>query len=207
MLQNISHIVSNINDITSSISSDPLQICICYENNEMNTTDIKCKNPSSRSTEEFILYYCFCHIILVRSKKRTATIKTVRGKEFTFSVVTVGQNKGIVPSFIRTSLDNEVQISAKQRVQPTGKKCTPVTYRLSSANNSTKLILFPDGPCRDIGISRMEISVEFLPCPDGFSLSGSECVCDYRLQKYTTNCSVNDNSIERLSNTFWMGTQ
>ena len=142
--------------ITSSISSDPLQICICYNNNEKNTTETVCNHQSSTAR----------------------TIKTVSRKEFTFLVVTVGQNKSIVPSFVRTSLDNEVQISAKQRVQPSGKKCTPITYRLFSANNSTKLILFPDGPCRHIGISRLEISVKFLPCPDGFSLSGSECACD-----------------------------
>lgn len=52
----------------------------------------------------------------------------------------------------------------------------------------------------------VELSIKFLPCPDGFSLKGSECTCDENLQKYTTNCGENDDSIERLSNTFWMGT-
>ena len=170
----------NDDSATSNISSDPLQICTC-ENNEANVTVILCDPPSK-------------------------SINTIRGKEFTMLVATVGQNKGINPSFVRTSLDNEVQISAKQRVQCTGKKCTRITYRLHSAKNFTTLVLFPDGPCRDIGISRREFSIKFLPYPDGFFLRGSECVCDERLQEYTTKCSVSDNSIERLSKTFWVGT-
>lgn len=51
---------------TSNISSDPLQICIC-ENNEANATEIDCDPPSK-------------------------SIKAIRGKEYTMLVVTVGQN-------------------------------------------------------------------------------------------------------------------
>ena len=133
-------------------------------------------------------------------------IDTVRGKEFSLLAVTVGQNKGIVPSFVRTSLTNDVQISASQRIQRTRKQCIQITYRLSTDKNTTTLILFPDGPCRDTINSRRKINVNFLPCPDGFTLHGSECVCEDRLQQYTTNCSIDDSSIVRSSNTFWMGT-
>ena len=117
----------------------------------------------------------------------------------------IGQNGGVVPSSARISLDNEFQLSATQHIQATGKECTPISYRLSSNKNTTTLVLFPDGPCRDTGISRREITINFLPCPDGFTLDGSECVCEQRLQKYTNNCSVDTNSIRRDKNTFWMG--
>ena len=132
-------------------------------------------------------------------------IKTIRGKEFTLMAVIVGQNKGIIPSAVRTSLDNSIQISASQRVQRTGKECTPISYRLSSDQNTTTLSLFPDGPCRDITGSRRGIHVSFLPCPDAFVLDGSECVCEERLLKYMTNCSVDNDSIERGMSKFWMG--
>ena len=161
-----------VDNITSNISSDPLQICFC-ENDILN-----------------------CH---------RRTIDTIRGKEFTLMALIVGQSYGIVPSSVRTSLENDIQIRATQRIQATGKECTPITYHLSSSKDTTSLVLFPDGPCRDTGISRRELTVNFLPCPDGFSLDDSECVCEERLQKYTNSCNVNDNSIERKSNTFWMG--
>ena len=130
---------------------------------------------------------------------------TVRGKEFSLMALIVGQGGGIVPSSARTSLDNDIQISAAQRIQATGKECTPISYRLSSNKNTTTLVLFPDGPCRDTGISRREITINFLPCPDGFTLQGSECVCEQRLQKYTNSCSVDTSSIRRDKNSFWMG--
>ena len=133
------------------------------------------------------------------------TIDTLRGKEFTLMALVVGQNGGVIPSSVRTSLDNDIQIKAEQRIQATGKECTPITYRLSSKKNTTSLVLFPDGPCRDANRSRSEISINFLPCPVGFNLEGSECVCEERLRKYTNSCSVDDSSIRRDSNTFWMG--
>ena len=132
-------------------------------------------------------------------------IDTIRGREFTLMALIVGQNNGTIPSSVRTSLDNDIQIRATQRIQDIGKECTPITYHLSSDKTSTNLVLFPDGPCRDTGISRREITINFLPCPDGFTLDGSECVCEKRLQRYTNSCSVDDSSIQRNSNTFWMG--
>ena len=105
----------------------------------------------------------------------------MRGKEFTLLAVIVGQNEGIVPSAIRTSLENNVQINPTQRIQFTGKECTPISYRLFNENNTTTLVLFPDdGPCRDTRLSRRRIEIEFLPCPEGFTLDRLECACEER---------------------------
>lgn len=83
----------------------------------------------------------------------------------------------------------------------------PVIYRLFYNRNETILTLFPDnGICRGAEAFQTRIRVRFLPCPDGFSFDGSACVCEERLQQYTTNCDIDDASIERSSNTFWMGT-
>ena len=54
-------------------------------------------------------------------------------------------------------------------------------------------------------MSRRVVTINFLPCPDGFTLDGSECICEERLQKFTNSCNVDDNSIMRASNTFWIG--
>ena len=163
--------------------------------------------PSTRSSEisSDPLHICFCNAN--RSLQcEDQEIKLVRGEEFTLMAVIVGQSRGIIPSLVRTSLNTSIQISASQRVQPTGKECTPIIYRLSSNLNNTTLILFPDGPCRDIMRSQRQIHISFLPCPDAFILDGTECVCEDRLQKYTTNCSVDNDSIERgSSDKFWMG--
>ena len=167
--------IVSVNDSVSEISSDPLQVCIC-----VNESSLGCSADNN-------------------------AIETLRGKEFTLLAVTVGQDQGIIPSSIRSYVSNMVEISLTQHIQSTGRKCTPLKYRLSSEENTTTLVLFPDGPCRDIGTSRTTVHVKFLPCPDDFILDKSICVCEERLQMYTTNCSVDDNSIERRSSMFWMG--
>ena len=88
IIEQISESVS-IDNVTSNISSDPLQVCFC-ENGILD-----CSNDNK--------------------------IDIVRGKEFTLMALVVGQNYGIIPSSIRTSLNTDIQISAVQRIQATGK--------------------------------------------------------------------------------------
>ena len=169
--------VSNYkNNTTSNVSSDPLQVCIC-------------KNDS-----------------LICRKRYSGHIEMVRGKEFTLQAMVVGQGKRASPSAVRVSLDNGVQISANQHVQPTGKGCTNVSYSLFAEENNTVLALFPNnGSCGDFGIGRTEINVTFLPCPSGFNQTGSQCVCEDRLRQFNANCNVDDSSIEWTSSIFWIG--
>ena len=132
------------------------------------------------------------------------SVQTVTGREFIFSAIAVGQGNFIVPSSIRVDLDTNVRLDPVQNIQQTGQTCTDIRYRLHSAEDSVSLVLYPDGPCRDIGIARREVKVTLLPCPEGFMKSGSECVCEERLQAYTTDCSIDDSSIGRSHNNFWV---
>ena len=173
--------ISNItssNELTSEISSDPLKVCHCADDGK------------SECDEDVV------------------EIHTVPGRKFTFKAVVVGQNNGIVPSSVRISLDNDVQLfNATQLIQETGKECTELTYRLLSRINTTNVTLFPDnGTCRGIGTSHTTIQLNFLPCPEGFTQRESECVCEDRLQQFNVTCNVERNSTERNSNSFWMGT-
>ena len=133
-------------------------------------------------------------------------IETVRGRQFTLQAVIVGQGKGTIPSAVRISLNNGVQISAVQRTQNTGKTCTNISYSLFAESNTTEVTLFPDdGPCRDAGIGPTQIDITFLPCPNGFIQNGSECVCEERLKDFKALCNISDGSIKWTSNRFWMG--
>ena len=132
-------------------------------------------------------------------------IETVTGKEITLKAVTVGQDKRIVPMSVRIYLDNDVQlINATQRIQKTGKSCTELNYRLFSRTNSTSVRLIPD--CRGKGVHDPHVQIKFRPCPHAFILEKSKCVCEHRLQQFNVTCNVDSNSIERTSNSFWMGT-
>ena len=90
-----------MNNTTSYVSSDPLQVCICTNDG------LQCG------------YNHFGELI-----------QTVRGKEFSLQAVVVGQSLGVIPSVVRISLQNGVQVSADQQIQFTGKTCTNVSYCL-----------------------------------------------------------------------------
>lgn len=150
---------------------------------------------------------CFCNSNGLPNCSLDMSVKTIRGREFKFSVVTVGQGNYTVPSSVRVTLDTNIRLNPNQTIQNTGYTCTDINYRLFSIDNFTTLVLYPEGPCRDVGFARREISVVFLPCPNGFMLSESECICEERLQPHTKDCSVDDNSIQRIGNLFWIGAQ
>ena len=132
------------------------------------------------------------------------SLNIVTGKQFVISAVAVGQGDFAVPSDIRVDLDSNIYLDPSESIQHTGIACTDIRYRLYSAKDSITFTIYPDGPCRDIGIARHEIQLTFLPCPDGFSISGIECICESRLQRYSTKCNVEDNSISRTHNTYWI---
>ena len=132
------------------------------------------------------------------------TIETVTGKEITLKAVIADQDNRSVPMSVRIYLDNDVQlINATQRVQKTGKSCTELNYRLFSETDSSSVTLVPD--CRGIGIDDLYVRVIFHPCPDACIREKSKCVCEHRLQQFNVTCNVDSNSIEKTSNSFWMG--
>ena len=159
---------------------------------------------SNISSEPLRVYICDGASRLVSSQ----ALETVRGREMTLWVNIVGQGNGTVPSSVRISLPNNVSVDATQVIQDTGKGCTRVSYRLESRINTTTFTLFPDkGPCQGIGLSSASVNITFLPCPDAFTLKGPACTCEERLQLYDhdVTCNVDDETIFRRSNTFWMG--
>lgn len=167
--------ISRIDNISSDISSEPFRVCFCN----------KYQHPDCAMNTK---------------------VSIVRGRQFTLSAVTVGQGNYTVPSSIKAdfSCNTDAKMNQLQRVQNTGIICTDISYRVFSEKSSVTLILFPDGPCRDTGISRREVEVEFLPCPDGFEEIGSECVCDKRLEAFNTTCNIDRGTISRAKNTFWL---
>ena len=166
--------IFSIGNMTSAISSEPYRICFCDKG----------------------LPDCEKHV----------AVSAARGKQFALTAVTVGQGNFTVPSSIKADFNNVstgVQLSPLQHVQDTGHTCTDNVYRIFTANEFVTLILFPDGPCRDSGISHREVNISSLSCPNGFIQDGHECVCDKRLNAFNATCDIDRESILRSKNTFW----
>ena len=180
----------------------PLSIIASISNVNVNVSNYKDNTTSIVSSDP--LQVCFCKSDSLECDNYIE-IETVRGREFTLQAVIVGQGFGANPSVVRVSLDNDAQLgSPAQRIQPTGKTCTNITYRLFAVNKTTIARLFPnDSPCRDN--YAVLTHVTFLPCPNGFVQNGPECVCDERLQYFNATCNVDNNSIQWTTSVFWVG--
>ena len=168
--------VSSQDNVTSIISSDPFRICLC----ENSTINCSLEYPSLSKSP---------------------------GESFNISVVAVGQGDGSIPAIVRSYFPfesgSDAELGEHQRIQQTGKTCTNLQYNVFSPDSTEEIILYAEGPCRDMGMARYSINVMLLPCPDGFELSYSSCVCEARLQRYTNSCNINTGTIERRGD-FWM---
>ncbi len=160
--------------LTSQIASDPLQVRLCI-NQKLSTL-------------------------------RQTSISITRGQIFNISLAAVGEAHAIVPATLRANFPlqtgQDAQLGEGEAIQEGGSKCTSIHYSVRSPKATQDLTIYPDGPCRDLS-GFLTVEINFLPCPDGFDLSYSECVCELSLQKYTNTCNVNDETILRNGD-FWI---
>ena len=163
----------------NSISSAPLQVCMCEDG------------------------IANCSIIEL-------IVQVYPGELFHLPVVATGQRGGVVPAVVRAffnEADGNTSLAQFQDTQNVKADCTDLHYQVRSSvvNNTAMLVLYADGPCGTDG-NVLNISLQFLPCPPGFSLDSSEmiCGCEPRLQKYNTRCNITERALIREGE-FWAG--
>ena len=163
---------------SAPISSDPFDICLCDDG-----------QPN-------------CNIAFPLQH-------TVRGQTLTIPFVAIDQTRTPVPADIRTVVPIRSTSSVRlflretELIQRIEGECTDLNFTLNSPDDVGEVTLFAEGPCNGAGTSQHLLKVAFLPCPVGFELSFSECICLRKLQPYTNTCNVQDGRIER-SGDFWI---
>ena len=171
---------------TSSISSDPLFICLC-ENNLSNCNTSWLNFPRT----------------------------VYPGETFQVSVVAVGQRDGTVPSTVRSSIEQEFHpgnLPDSQHLQQTNSTCTKLNYTVSSLSQTVNIELDAEGnPCSDPDTLFISVNLHQF-CPPGFNISESEkeklCVCEPRLANYTNTCTIINgvgNITRKSDRQFWVG--
>ena len=163
------------------------------------------KNPTTQiSSKPFRV--CSCHEDQPDCSKSVIALEAFPGETITLSLATVGQRNGTLPGIIRSDFikPNAIQLGHLQNAQSTTQTCTLLQYTLFSINTAGNLSLFSEGPCSVLGLP-LELVVKFHSCPSGFSLSNAgTCDCEERLQIYTRQCNINDQTIQNNGD-FWMG--
>ena len=177
----ISYIV-NITDLeiqdfnsTKMISSDPVRVCFCRDNQS------DCSyHPQPESVR----------------KGETFTVSLVAVDHI---------NNTIANSTIHAYVSLEAKLGEGQSLQQTSGdgSCTDLTYSILSPYNSEKLHLYADGPCMKVGISIANVTVSIAPCPIGFIDKDLSCECDPKLSEYVSNCSIDRERVQRKDNVWF----
>ena len=159
----------------------------------------------------------------------TQTIQTYPGKSFNLSLLAVGQLLPIstlsgVPSAIYAGLlplhNKSGSIPDVMRVQNGARRCSNLTYSVSSSDSNETMVLTVEDNIDKIPeyfltllqqnlehVSQLFLQhltvpayviINLQPCPVGFKLSGKgNCICSSYLSEYVISCSIDTMSITR----------
>ena len=179
-------LISNIDD-SNVVSSAPVKLCFCTES----LSD---------------------HIMQPDCGYVPSLIKVKKGENFNVSLVAVDQvNHTLESVMIHSSLKYpESGLGDGELTQRTGRGCTHLKFRIYSPHSSEVLILYPEGPCRNVTRSRSTLRVSLQPCTCskiGFKPKNSsnasiacECGCDSKLRAYINNCDYQTGLLNRSGN-------
>ena len=159
------------------------------------------KDSREISSEPYQL--CFCVKERWVNCTKPKRIEIYPGQKFHVSLLALDQATTSVTTEI-TAVSATSRLNSDQSSQTLKPGCSKLTYNLYSTQDTSQLILYPDGPCRDNGLARAVVNVKFRPCPDGFMKSGENCVCEAILKDYDANCTVDDKSTISKSTEFWV---
>ena len=164
-------------------------------------------NSNTTSISSAPFYVCFCQKNKPNCNYQPLILSIRRGETFSITIAALDQASQTISttirSYILSSAENYTHLGRGNSLQQTGRSCTDLYYQVFSEDKSQELILYAEGLCRDIGVTRQSVYLTFLPCPVGFQLLHGECVCDQQLQTFTTECNIEDATVTRKSN-FWM---
>ena len=160
-------------------------------------------NNESKSVTSKPYQLCFCE-----DCSRMRSIEVHRGQVWTLALKAIDQIKAPTSTRVTAITGSNARLKFNQNLQVLEEHCSVLTYNVFSTEDYEELILYPDGPCRDTGLTTVVIKVTLLPCPDAFFQSGEQCVCEERLQAYETDCVIDDSIYitRRSGSKFWMKT-
>ena len=153
---------------------------------------------------------CFCRDGRSDCSYQHPVINVTKGEAFTITVAAVDHVNHTVTADIITSLSPRGGLSEGQQHQRVKGNCTTLTFNVQSPYDMEHLVMYTDGPCKDLGLSRTEFAVNFskCTCPIGFqplkTYTTCACDCDPAIHEYTRTCEQSTDSIVRENTNSWI---
>ena len=144
------------------------------------------------TSQPYQLCLCSKHSYVYSCNGTITNIQTYRGKTFAISLLALDQVRTSISTQITARVHGFGRLKSKQSHQELSPNCSKLEYTLYSTGDSEELILYPDGPCHDIGLAKVVVKVTLLPCPHGFNNTREQCICEKRLQIYKAKCTIDE---------------
>ena len=186
---NYSSIPGYADDIVNDTSSDPVKLYSCDENGKA------------------ICGYKSCEV--------TAE----KGKNFTMKVLAVDQVNRTVNATVHIYLPSNSSgtLGEGTKTFAIGSTCTEISFTVLSSRTYEEVVIYVDGPCKNLGTSPLKVGVNFDPCkcPAGFEHSEDNddrcvCVCHRKLLSLSfikgSDCNGTSLTITR-SKPFWISSK
>ena len=174
------------NNIEQSSTSKPVRICLCN---------------SSR------------HVIC---GSQPVTRRVEKDKAFAMHIAAVDQLNHTVNGTIHSYLSSNLGTMGEgQHLQRIGSNCDNKTFSIVSPKQHEELVIYAEGPCKDLGISPLRVPITFIPChcPLGFEQNNviknkCICICHQKLKsalKFITEFDCNSTTLLiRRNRDFWI---
>ena len=165
--------VSEDQNVTRMISSNPVRVCYC--------------NGTSSGCE------------LLQTSQNTLKYRIQKGKRIYVPVTAVDQVNRSVSAFISSSVSSSHgYLGNRQNNQKISSKCTNLTFNVYSQNENEILFIFPKDLCNNKDKSKaltLQITFENCTCPVGFYVNkhnktSCECECDPKINPYKEQCNL-----------------
>ena len=166
------------NETQEAITSDPVRICLCTKNHELDCTT------------------------------RNLTVSNISpGQIINLLGTVVDQDNNPKASYIRAGYnETTAELGKGEGRRETGKNCSKLLYHIFTRNHSATLILQPEGICMSSNFSSVTVYIEVKSCPRGFELNDYQCECDKRLSNRFKGivCDINADTIATKESTIWL---
>ena len=162
-------VISKYEHTPEAITSDPVRICLCTENNEVD---------------------CNIRSLTVLNKTRGQTIHLMG--------TVVDQDSNPKEAYISASYnDTTAELGQGESRRKTSSNCSNLSYHIFTQENSATLTLQPEGYCSHAIFSVITIHFQVKQCPLGFEEDGDHCVCDNRLASHFSDvvCNIDTESV------------
>ena len=161
---------------------------------------------STITSDAEVVEFCNCNNYYDNMR----SISIFPGQQFNILVIAFGQDNVTVNSTILNKLlssgENYILNPTRHHINAS---CSTIAYNLyvPISNVVVRYKLYHESLCQSLATGLI-IDLQVLPCPLGFDLPEplqlQACMCSPLLKRFTQKCFINDLSIERLSNNFWV---